>query len=256
MQNLSYRYKLSILVAIIFPCLSRLVLQGSGVEYELSRYAAQLGIGGSIGYMIGYLFDNSQKALQLSKQTNLNLGKKVKEQRVRETWYTALFEKNHSILILINSTTGLIEEANPSACEFYGYTLKQFQKMHISEINVLAKENLTYEIARAKAEKKQNLFLKHKLASGEERDVEVFSGSIVIDGTSFLFSVVSDITEQKALRGIVPICAHCKQIRDGEGGWNQIEEYIQHHSEATFTHGICPSCAQQHYPICYELQQN
>ena len=91
MQNLSYRYKLSILVTIIFPCLSRLALQESGVEYELSRDATLLGIGGSIGYLIGYLFDKWQKALQLSKQTNLSWGKKVKEQRVRETWYTALF---------------------------------------------------------------------------------------------------------------------------------------------------------------------
>ena len=72
--------------------------------------------------------------------------------------------------------------------------------MHISEINILSKEDLTYEIVREKAEKKQNLFLKHKLASGEKRDVEVFSGSIVIDATFFLFSVVRDITEQKALR--------------------------------------------------------
>lgn len=128
--------------------------------------------------------------------------------------------------------------------------------MHISEINSLPREAITYEVARAKAERKKNLFLKHKLASGEERDVEVFSGSIVIDTTSFLFSVVKDITEQKGLRGIVPICAHCKQIRDGEGDWHQIEEYIELNSEATFSHGVCPSCAHQHYPTFYELQEN
>lgn len=243
-------------MAIVFPCLSRLVLQGSGVEYELPRYSGPLLIGGTIGYLIGHLFDNWQKSLHLIKKTNNNLKTKIKEQKVREAWYDALFEKNHSILILINSTTGLIEEANPSACEFYGYSLKQLKQIHISEIQTLPREDITYAMARAKAKKKPHLFLKHKLASGEERDVEVFSGSIVIDGTSFLFSVVKDITEQKILRGIVPICAHCKQIRDGKGNWNQLEDYIQHHSEATFSHGVCPSCANQHFPICYKLQKN
>jgi len=243
-------------MAIVFPCLSRLVLQGSGVEDEISRYSAPLLTGGTIGYLIGHLFDNWQKSLHLTKRTNNNLKTKLKEQKVREAWYTALFEKSHSILILINSTTGLIEEANPSACEFYGYSLKQLKQIHISEINTLPREDITCEMAREKAKKKPHLFLKHKLASGEERDVEVFSGSIEINGTSFHFSVVKDITEQKILRGIVPICAHCKQIRDGKGNWNQLEDYIQHHSEATFSHGVCPGCANQHFPICYKLQKN
>jgi len=54
--------------------------------------------------------------------------------------------------------------------------------------------------------------------------------------------------EIKTLRGIIPICSHCKQIRDDEGLWKQIEEYIHTHSEAEFSHGICPSCMRKHYP--------
>lgn len=54
--------------------------------------------------------------------------------------------------------------------------------------------------------------------------------------------------EIKTLRGILPICASCKKIRDDDGYWNQIEAYIQEHSEAKFTHGVCPDCARRLYP--------
>ncbi len=46
----------------------------------------------------------------------------------------------------------------------------------------------------------------------------------------------------KTLRGFVPICASCKKIRDDKGYWNQVEQYIEEHTEAVFTHGICPDC--------------
>lgn len=52
----------------------------------------------------------------------------------------------------------------------------------------------------------------------------------------------------KILNGLLPICASCKKIRDDEGSWNQIESYIRDHSEAEFSHGICPDCAKRLYP--------
>ncbi len=56
------------------------------------------------------------------------------------------------------------------------------------------------------------------------------------------------LSDVKVLRGLIPICASCKKIRDDQGYWNQVEEYISEHSEAHFTHGICPDCAQKLYP--------
>jgi tetratricopeptide (TPR) repeat protein len=53
------------------------------------------------------------------------------------------------------------------------------------------------------------------------------------------------LTEVKTLQGLIPICAHCKKIRDDQGFWNQMESYIQSRSEATFSHGICPDCAKE-----------
>jgi len=51
----------------------------------------------------------------------------------------------------------------------------------------------------------------------------------------------------KTLKGLLPICANCKNIRDDKGYWNQIETYIRDHSEAKFSHSICPLCAEKLY---------
>jgi hypothetical protein len=56
------------------------------------------------------------------------------------------------------------------------------------------------------------------------------------------------LAEVKILRGMLPICSFCKNIRDDKGYWNQIESYIGQHSEAEFSHSICPKCAKEHYP--------
>jgi hypothetical protein len=54
--------------------------------------------------------------------------------------------------------------------------------------------------------------------------------------------------EVKTLSGLLPICASCKKIRDDKGYWTQIETYIREHSDAEFSHGICPDCAKKLYP--------
>jgi membrane-associated HD superfamily phosphohydrolase len=59
----------------------------------------------------------------------------------------------------------------------------------------------------------------------------------------------------KILRGLLPICYSCKQVRDDKGYWNQIDTYIRAHTEAEFTHGICPPCAQKLYPELYRGAQ-
>ena len=56
------------------------------------------------------------------------------------------------------------------------------------------------------------------------------------------------IEQIKTLRGIVPICAHCKKIRDDQGYWNQLELYVREHTEAEFSHGFCPDCLNHLYP--------
>jgi CheY-like chemotaxis protein len=54
--------------------------------------------------------------------------------------------------------------------------------------------------------------------------------------------------EIKALQGIIPICVHCKKIRDDQGFWESVEKYIESHTDVGFSHGICPDCLTEHFP--------
>ena len=56
------------------------------------------------------------------------------------------------------------------------------------------------------------------------------------------------LAEVKTLSGLLPICSGCKKIRDDHGYWNRIETFISEHSDAQFSHGICPDCAQKYFP--------
>lgn len=61
----------------------------------------------------------------------------------------------------------------------------------------------------------------------------------------------SALEEIKTLRGLLPICMYCKKIRTDEEQWVEIEDYVRKHSDAQFSHGICPICYQKHYPELY-----
>ena len=60
-------------------------------------------------------------------------------------------------------------------------------------------------------------------------------------------AVAEALSSAKVLRGLLPICAHCKKVRDDQGYWTRIEDYISRHSEADFSHGFCPECIEKHY---------
>jgi hypothetical protein len=60
-------------------------------------------------------------------------------------------------------------------------------------------------------------------------------------------AVAEAMSSAKVLRGLLPICAHCKKVRDDGGYWTRIEDYISRHSEADFSHGFCPDCVEKHY---------
>ena len=69
-----------------------------------------------------------------------------------------------------------------------------------------------------------------------------------------LISKLKDaLAEIKTLKGFIPICASCKKIRDDEGFWNQLEAYISKHTDAVFSHGLCPDCADKYKEEVKEL---
>ena len=87
----------------------------------------------------------------------------------------------------------------------------------------------------------------------------IFASQILISYLQEIRKLVTEIARQRdelstavdkinQLNRLLPICSSCKKIRDDEGYWNQVEEYIENHSGATFTHGLCPECLEKLYP--------
>ncbi len=72
----------------------------------------------------------------------------------------------------------------------------------------------------------------------------IYMNSVLGDENRTLSEYMKEI---KLLRGIVPICSFCKKIRDKEGKWDQLESYISKHSDAQFSHSVCPECRKTHY---------
>jgi len=114
----------------------------------------------------------------------------------KEARYRALFIENFSIMLLIDPDTGEIADANQAACEYYGWTYDEITKKKISQINTLNSEEVDVEMQRAKHESRDYFFFKHRLANGEIRPVEVYSGPIDVDGRILLYSIIHDINKR------------------------------------------------------------
>ncbi len=96
--------------------------------------------------------------------------------------------------------------------------------------------NLIYELAAG------NLEARGTISENEDE----LDG--IITGLNLLAEEISDsILEIKKLSGLLPICAWCKKLRDDEGYWKSVEEYISEQTKAEFTHGMCPECQQKFF---------
>lgn len=183
--------------------------------------------------------------------------------------YKSLFEESHAIMLLINPDNGAIIDANASACAFYQYPRHELLALTIYDINTLSAEQIQTEMHNAKTTKRTYFNFQHRLANDVVRDVEVYSSPIVIGDKEVLYSIIHDVTERlqlsrerekmytelekaqrelKRLEGILPLCSFCKKIRDPEGSWHQVDEYIHEHSGADVSHTVCPECRRRHYP--------
>jgi hypothetical protein len=79
-------------------------------------------------------------------------------------------------------------------------------------------------------------------------NVSIFLSLIIFNSQKVELELLEAIKEIKTLEGILPLCMHCKQIRDDQGYWNQLEAYISQHTAAQFSHSICETCLKEHYP--------
>jgi PAS domain S-box-containing protein len=120
-----------------------------------------------------------------------------------EQAFRLMFEKDPEIMLLIEPITGVILDANQVAVDFYGYPKTKLCGMLIQEINTLLPEQVAAERQKAVHEERNFFVFPHKLASGEERIVEVYSSPLVLQEKQLLFSIIHDITNHKELDKIM-----------------------------------------------------
>lgn len=184
--------------------------------------------------------------------------------------------------IITADRAGKIVFSNSAAAKMFGYPA---DKLIGQPISILMPQRFreAHErgMARVVASSKSRLInetveLFGLTKEGREFPVELSLSTWVSGHDRFYTGIIRDISERKQhekelhqlitrlkqslakvrqLSGLLPICASCKKIRDDKGYWNQIEEYIRHHSEAEFSHGICPECSRKLYPQYHQQGQ-
>ncbi len=117
--------------------------------------------------------------------------------RQSEKRYRQTFETNMAVKLIIDPADGALVEANQAAVSYYGYSLEQLVAMRITDINQLSPEEVRAEMVRAEREERLYFNFRHKLASGEIRDVEVYSGPLQSGERTLLYSIIHDVTDRK-----------------------------------------------------------
>ncbi len=127
--------------------------------------------------------------------------RKMAEEALRESEerYRNLFRENLSVMLIIDPHSGDIVDANPAACSFYGYNRKELTSMKVTDVNILDPETIFQKLQEAKLKQCEFFDFRHRLANGETRNVDVYSGPIILDGKTLLHSIIHDVTDRKQM---------------------------------------------------------
>jgi len=109
-------------------------------------------------------------------------------------WLNDVYGLNPAVKLLIDPSTGRILDANHAAASFYGYSVEQLSSLYIQQINSLSPAEVEAEMARAKEGNRTFFRFGHRLASGELRQVEVYTGPVQVEGKTRLLSIIHDVT--------------------------------------------------------------
>ncbi|MCP4753507.1 MAG: PAS domain S-box protein, partial [Proteobacteria bacterium] len=241
------------------------------------RYEHGIGVGDILKYVL-LVAGIAALILAVILVWNKRLQREIAERKQAETAlqdskerYTALFERSLDP-VYIHDFEGNFIDANQVSLDLLGYSREETPSINL--IAILGKDQVepaletVKEIMETGSHKK---IKEYRLKTKEGLDVwmETKASLIYKDGRPFAVQgVARDVTERKrveqerenliddlqtalenikTLKGLLPICASCKKIRDDKGYWNQIETYIEKHSDALFSHSICEECAEKLY---------
>lgn len=179
--------------------------------------------------------------------------------------------------ITIQDSQGNILEWNRGAEKMYGWPEATAREMNIQEIVPPDKQEEAFDFIRKifQGEEVESFETTRLTADGRILDVWLSTTALTDEKGTPVAAATTEhnitarkqaekeknelikqlqkaLAEVKTLRGIIPICMICKKIRDDKGYWEQVEVYIHKHSEANFSHGICPDCLKERFPKVYE----
>ncbi len=195
---------------------------------------------------------------------------------VSETRYRRLFETAQDGILILDADTGHIDEVNPFLLDMLGYVHDEVLGKKLWEIGAFKDARASKEafavLRRKGYVRYEDLPLTTK--DGREMPAEFVSNVYMVDHRKVIQCNIRDISkrkraedlllqkeieqeelikqlqdalaEVKTLKGLIPICAWCKNIRDDKGYWELLEAYITKHTDAVFTHSICPTCHEKH----------
>jgi PAS domain S-box-containing protein len=183
--------------------------------------------------------------------------------------YEMLFQNSLDALVLTCPDDSILE-ANPAACRIFGRTREEILVEEHNRLIDVTDPRFTDLITERKRNGKAQGELTARRKDGTLFPIEV--SSMVFQnrqGDARTCMIIRDISGRKTaeserdrlinelretlarmkqLSGLLPMCASCRKVRDQQGGWQDLESYIREHTEADFTHSICPDCRRRLYP--------
>jgi PAS domain S-box-containing protein len=179
--------------------------------------------------------------------------KKLKRQNL---YFGSIFHSIH-LAVVITNKQGKVTAINPAAQEMWDLIPKEDLGSSIGDLPFFPEQ------LQEKAQDTLQTQNKNEIAewgfthsSGEERSLSLNFVPLIDDQSEIIgvMLIGTDITskkklekEKKILEGLLPICSHCKKIRDRHQEWVGLEQYIDDHSSAKFSHSICPDCVEKYY---------
>jgi PAS domain S-box-containing protein len=222
--------------------------------FEVSVFRFEDADGRGIG-AIGHVKNITER-----KQTEELLEDEVSRRRL-------LVEQSRDGIVVLDQN-GKVYEANQRYADMLGYSIEEVHQLHVWDWDTQWTKDQLMEMTRTVDNTGDHFETIHRRKDGTFYDVEISTNGTVYRGQKLIFCVCRDITDRKraekereklikeleealaeikTLRGIVPICSFCKKIRDDKGFWEQVDVYIQKHSQADISHSICPECMEKHY---------
>lgn len=255
------------------------IWQESGQEIPFISVSGTLGEESAVAMMRAgahdYLTkDNLSRLVPAIERELVATGLRREQKRLRDAVaHLAAIVESSDDAIISKTLDGVVVSWNQAAERIYGYTENEMIGRPISGLVPPAQRVELAEILKRtrRGERVGRFETLHVRKDGSTVEVSVTVSPIkdaagLIIGAS---SIARDITDRrreegerlgliaeltqaliqaKTLRGLLPICASCKKIRDDQGYWEQVEVYIQKHSEAGFSHGLCPDCVGKYFP--------